>query len=131
MRREEYIFNGILDALLYWFIYIFIPVVQIILGFTENSINVYVCASISMVGLLYDCHTRTNEGMERIARLKIFVIGVVAGILLTLSLLGVIVMASENQIPRIVNFVYILIVIPLAIFIHDGWYVAKINLDLA
>ena len=125
MKREEYIFNGILDAILYWFIYIVIPIIQVLAGFIGKNQYVHIIAVISMVGLIYDCYTRFDDEMERTARRKLAVIGAVSVLLLTISITSVVLMANGVTMPRFLSLSYAIIVLPIAVCIHDGWYIAK------
>lgn len=130
MNREEYIFIGISDAILYFFIYILIPFVQIVVGMKSSSIVMHIFALISMIGLFYDCHTRFNYNMEKTAKRKIFWIGLSSITLLALSISAIVVFASDGIFPEFLNVIYGSIVVPLFICIHDAWYVAKDSMGL-
>ena len=130
MDREEYIFNGILDVVLYFFVYILIPMVQITVGILMKANFMHVFAVVSMLGLFYDCFTRYKCTMERTARRKMMLVGISTMFLLSCSVAAVISNASGGVWPEFFNLAYAIIVLPVFIWIHDGWYVVKLELDL-
>ena len=131
MKHEEYIFKGTLDTMLYGVIYIAIPVTQIFLGFgKDNMMNTYLCSFISMIGLLYDSHTRYTKGMEKIAKKKILVIGIIAFFLTLLSFMGMMIEIDGSKVPNIVNAIYAIFAFTIVIWIHDGYYIVNLDLNL-
>lgn len=134
MKREEFIFTGIADAVLYFFIYILIPAIQIITGAMIGSNPMYAMhlfALVSMLGLFYDCTTRFDAFfMEETARRKMFWIGLISIILIAVSVSAIIIHACNGVFPDILNITYSIIVVPFFICVHDGWYVAKEQLGL-
>lgn len=131
MDREEYIFNGIFDVVCYFFVYLLIPIVQITVGLFTESQYVHFFAAISMIGLFYDCFTRYDDRtMEPTARRKMLVIGLSTMVLLACSVIATVSFASGLQVPTPFNLAYSIIVFPMIVWIHDGWYVTKIKLKL-
>ncbi len=125
MNREEYIFTGAIDSIFYFLIYLFIPSIQISLGFISKIDYTHIIALISMIGLFYDCFTRFDYyNMEKTARRKMVFIGLCAFLMILISIAAVLVKISGLEIPEWYNILYGVFAMPIIfIWLHDTYYV--------
>ena len=113
------IYKSSLDALLYLFLYIVIPVSQIIPSVLSSDSNRFGCVILLLFSILYDCYTRYHGDMSRSERCVIFIIGIITVVLLIISLVLHQIVLSEKELFDWVYFLYTPIVLPIIICVKE------------
>lgn len=120
MRKQRNIYKSVLDAIIYFALYLCVPLTQCIAYLIVGPSLFWFSAFLAVSSLLYDCYTRYNKNCSRGMRDKILCIGFVSFFLLLYTISVFILRASEVPIDDRIRLPYLLLVVPFFISLRDG-----------
>ena len=120
MRKQRNIYKSVLDAIIYFVLYLCIPLAQCIAYLLVDPSLFWFSAFLAVSSLLYDCYTRYNGNCSRGMRNKILWIGFVSFFLFVYTIIILIMRSNQVNIAESMRLPYLLLVVPFVISLRDG-----------
>lgn len=118
-KLKNNIFKSTLDSVFYFILYLFLPIIQVIVLLLNNDKTVLLLLLLTIFGILYDSYTRYNHEKGKCAKLSIYTIGITAFVMLLVTITFIIFELYNFNVSSALYLLYLPIV---AIFCIVLWY---------